>query len=170
MAQQSIRQLRQKTVPQRPDPRVARIQQIEDYWQQYPGAAPGGTGATGLLSNDAQGYSRLLNERIEHDNLVRALNDQGPLSVRMGRPMYDDAGGTAGDALEDVRTSMPWYVPPPPPPKQTAQPVAPQPPPPPDNRRAYEKTAPYDPQLGRARYQAGMLPGSLAALQQRTLG
>lgn len=131
MAQSSVRTLRQKTVPLRPDSRQARIQQIEDYWRQFPGAAPGGTGSTGLLSNDAQGYSRLLNEQTEHANLLRELDDKGPLAVKFDPSPGDDASGTAGDALADVAASMPYYVPPAPPVEGKAPTAPPGPPAPP---------------------------------------
>ena len=47
------------------DPRIwgGRLQKILEGWQQHPGRAPGGTGSTGLLSNDAQGWSDMLNEQ-----------------------------------------------------------------------------------------------------------
>jgi hypothetical protein len=68
------------------DPR-ARLKMITEGWAKFPGRAPGGTGATGLASNDAQGYSDLLNERTEALNLQRGLSGQGPMNVRMGRAL-----------------------------------------------------------------------------------
>ena len=44
---------------------MARLAQIHASWKQYPGRAPGGTGATGLTPNDAQGYSDMLKEQTE---------------------------------------------------------------------------------------------------------
>ncbi len=66
------------------DPVHQRMQEIQDYWQQYPGAAPGGTGLTGLTHDDAQGWSRLLNQQTEYENLKRGLAGQGPLTVKQG--------------------------------------------------------------------------------------
>jgi len=39
------------------------LDQMKNYFEQYPGAAPRGTGETGLASDDATGYSHLLNMR-----------------------------------------------------------------------------------------------------------
>src|SRR5215475_5884264 len=125
MAMQSVRTLRQKTVPLRPSADDARLQQIEDEWQQYPGRAPGGTGLTGLLPNDSRGYSDMLNEQTEYANLLRRQKGQGPLQVVPRYQFDDDRSFTAGDALAGVERSMPWYVPPPKQPQQQ-QPAAPQ--------------------------------------------
>jgi len=134
MAVSSIRTLRQRTVPLRPDPDQMRLQQIEDSWQQFPGRAPGGTGLTGLLPNDSRGYSDMLNEQTEYANLLRRREGQGPLRVVGGRGFAPEPSYTAGDALEGVAQSMPWYVTPPPPPTQPAAPQAPAAPPPPTDR------------------------------------
>lgn len=61
-----------------------RLDSIHDSWGQYPGRAPGGTGDTGLASNDATGWSAMLNEQTEAENLSRRLQGQGPLAVKMG--------------------------------------------------------------------------------------
>jgi len=152
MAVSSIRTLRNKTVPLRPDPDEARLQQIEESWRQYPGRAPGGTGLTGLLPNDSRGYSDMLNERTEYGNLLRRQQGQAPLAVVQGRGFAPEPYYTAGDALAGVEQSMPWYEPPPPPPKQQ-QPQAPQapqapaaPPPPPDRGQLRPKDfVPFSP-------------------------
>ena len=64
------------------DPRIwgGRLRNILDRWNQYPGSAPGGTGSTGLLSNDAQGWSDMLNEQTLA--LWKLNKDQEPLTVQ----------------------------------------------------------------------------------------
>ena len=64
------------------DPRIwgGRLQKILEGWQQHPGRAPGGTGTTGLLSNDAQGWSDMLNEQTWA--LGKLNKDQEPLAVQ----------------------------------------------------------------------------------------
>lgn len=58
------------------DDPVIRALQIEAGYQASPGRAEGGTGRTGLASNDAKGYSRMLNERREYDFLLSSLRKQ----------------------------------------------------------------------------------------------
>ena len=41
--------------------RLARLSTLRKQMHDYPGRAPGGTGPTGLLSNDAKGWSQMLN-------------------------------------------------------------------------------------------------------------
>lgn len=64
------------------DPRAGRIKAIEDYWQQYPGAAPNGSGPTGLASSDAKGWSDLLNQQTEYFDLIGQ-----PKEVRLGHDL-----------------------------------------------------------------------------------
>jgi hypothetical protein len=52
---------------------IARLKQLEDLFKQYPGRAPGGTGKTGLASDDMSGYMEMLRERIEYASLKQAL-------------------------------------------------------------------------------------------------
>jgi len=177
MAASSIRTLRKKTVPLRPttddsetptlplpddplgiDLQGRGMQAAREHMLPFgPLPAPRWAGFFQALAD--RGVSRIGPSVGERGS---AVHEYGPMTY-----------GTAGDALAGVEQSMPYYVPPPPPPKQQ-QPTAPQaqapkaPEPPPDNRRAYEKTAPYDPRLGRERVQAGMQPGSLAALLRQT--
>lgn len=61
---------------------LRRLKEITDYWQQYPGAAPGGTGATGLMPGDAKGWSDLLNQQTEAANIERQFKGEGPLDVK----------------------------------------------------------------------------------------
>src|SRR5262245_38267304 len=72
-----------------------------------------------------------------------AAGPSAPVSNQLrGRPLQPWTWpGTAGDALEGVARSMPWYVPPPPPPPEepVAAPTAPKkttkaPPPPPKDQ------------------------------------
>ena len=60
--------------------RLARASMLRKQMQDFPGRAPGGSGPTGLLSNDAQGWSNMLNEQSELANLT---SDE-PLSVKHG--------------------------------------------------------------------------------------
>lgn len=66
------------------DPRRRRLQELQDEFTRNPGAAPGGTGLTGLNKDDGQGYSALLNRQTEYLNLQRELDGQGPLRVQRG--------------------------------------------------------------------------------------
>lgn len=66
--------------------KVARLKQILEMQSNFPGRAPGGTGLTGLTSNDANGWSNVLNEQTEGVNLGNELAGKGPANVRMGRP------------------------------------------------------------------------------------
>ena len=60
---------------------LERLRQIEDRWRMYPGASPGGTGKTGLLSNDAAGWSQILNEQTEYQNLSNRLDNKPPVNI-----------------------------------------------------------------------------------------
>ena len=40
-----------------------RLFDIIKSWQEFPGRAPNGSGSTGLTSNDAQGWSNILNDQ-----------------------------------------------------------------------------------------------------------
>jgi hypothetical protein len=42
------------------------------------------SGDTGLLSNDALGYSKMLNARTEAQNIQRLFGGQGPMNTRYG--------------------------------------------------------------------------------------
>lgn len=62
-----------------------RLTQIRKLWQQFPGRAPGGTGPTGLLSNDAQGWSDMLNQQTEAVGLDDQLSGRPGPTIRTGR-------------------------------------------------------------------------------------
>ena len=63
--------------------KVARLKQIRDLQAQYPGRAPGGTGLTGLMSTDARGWSAMLNEQTEAENIENELEGKAPLRVKV---------------------------------------------------------------------------------------
>jgi hypothetical protein len=57
----------------------------ETAYAAHPGTAPGGTGATGLLSNDATGWSRMLNAQAEHQQMTNfRRQNPGQLSPAIG--------------------------------------------------------------------------------------
>ncbi len=60
------------------------LARLHALWKQYPGRAPNGTGPTGLLSNDAQGWSQMLNDQTTGLNLEDAAAGKAPVSVRQG--------------------------------------------------------------------------------------
>ncbi len=64
------------------DPRVSRVRELDRYYAMYPGAAPNGTGATGV--NDLAGYSKMKNENVEYLNLKNELAGKGPVGTRFG--------------------------------------------------------------------------------------
>lgn len=65
------------------DPRQ-RLAQLAQEFQTNPGAAPGGSGSTGLMSGDAQGYSRLLERQQEFLKLQDALSGGKGINTRVG--------------------------------------------------------------------------------------
>lgn len=67
---------------QNPDNERALLNQIRQRWEMYPGSRPEGSGRTGLLPSDAQGWSRLQDENIWALNALRKLENKGPLQVR----------------------------------------------------------------------------------------
>ena len=64
--------------------KVSRLRYLREQQQRFPGRRPGGSGSTGLLSSDAQGWSNMLNQQTEAANLERELAGQGPLNVQSG--------------------------------------------------------------------------------------
>lgn len=62
----------------------SRLDELQAEFDEYPGAAPGGTGPTGLASGDAKGYSDLLNRRVEYLNLKNAQQGKAPVTQRYG--------------------------------------------------------------------------------------
>ncbi len=66
------------------DPRIQALQAIYDQWDQYPGRAPNGTGLTGLQSNDAHGWSDMLNQQTEALKLKAELEGTDAPTVKYG--------------------------------------------------------------------------------------
>lgn len=72
----------------------ARLKYIQDYYNMYPGAAPGGSGPTGLAPNDQAGWQRLLAMQQEYLELkahypqaaeggLIKVGERGPEVVRL---------------------------------------------------------------------------------------
>ena len=74
---------------------LKRLGEIEDYYRQYPGAAPNGTGTTGLMSTDAAGWGRLQDMQREYLNLTADLQGKQRPAVRSGRLVVEDEVGNA---------------------------------------------------------------------------
>ncbi len=72
-------------IQQAMDPQQGWLDQVHKRWQDYPGSAPGGTGPTGLMSNDAAAWSRMQNENTQALNAERSMVGKDPLQVRLGR-------------------------------------------------------------------------------------
>lgn len=65
------------------NPRL-RMAAFERRMAANPGAAPGGTGSTGLMSGDARGYSELLGDQRQFLDDQRAVAGRGPMNVEYG--------------------------------------------------------------------------------------
>lgn len=85
---------------------LERLQNILQLQKQYPGRRPGGTGPTGLLSTDAKGWSGMLNEQTEAENIQRELAGKGPLDIE-SIPSEGLPPGIADDPESSFNTS-PW--------------------------------------------------------------
>jgi len=73
---------------------AARLAQISTEWEQNPGRAPGGSGSTGLLSNDAQGYTQMLEQQQEFMKLQDFLSGgEGSVNTRYGGELDPIRGG-----------------------------------------------------------------------------
>ena len=75
----------------------ARLASIREKQKMYPGRRAGGTGATGLLPNDSRGWSDILNEQTEAENIERELTGEEPLTVRPGGDFGGMAPGLGSD-------------------------------------------------------------------------
>ena len=79
------------------DAQAARLAQIYDEWNRFPGRAPGGSGETGLAPNDAKGYSDLLNEQTEGLDLENAAQGKAPMRRSYGGEIASQGHGIADD-------------------------------------------------------------------------
>lgn len=77
------------------------LQALEQLWKQYPGRGPQGTGPTGLLPNDALGWTQMLNDQAGYMNAANELAGKSPLNVR-GRYPADEATPAPGE-LSDLQ-------------------------------------------------------------------
>lgn len=67
---------------------AARLAQLSMEMRQHPGRAIGGSGSTGLTSNDATGYSNMLADQQEYARLQDYMGGgEGVLDVQQGRPL-----------------------------------------------------------------------------------
>lgn len=82
--------------------RLARLQAIRAKQAQYPGRRPGGTGLTGLMSSDAQGWSDMLNEQIEAQNIENEFRGRPPMNVK--------PGGELGGMPSSIADSPDWWL------------------------------------------------------------
>lgn len=81
--------------------RIQGVQDFENYMTQYPGAAPGGTGATGLSPTDATGWSKLLEKQQQYLTDKAELEGNNAPTIRFGGygPGAAGGGGRVNDAL-----------------------------------------------------------------------
>lgn len=91
--QSSQRAGQRPDAPMDPASRRKRIRAFSQYMGLHPGAAPGGTGDTGLSPIDAKGWSNLLGDQQQYIKDVAAENGQ-QANVRFG----GYSGGFLGDA------------------------------------------------------------------------
>lgn len=76
-------------------------QEAEQYFRLYPGAAPGGTGETGLAPNDADGYYSL------QDMQRRYLQARNPNTTIKVAPSLT---GLASDDSSNLGNSPNWWL------------------------------------------------------------
>lgn len=78
--------------------RLATLQQMEELKAKYGPAFLTGSGETGLGKHDAMGYSQMLNDQTEYQNLARSLEGQDPLNVEYGGTIQPKMVGSPFDA------------------------------------------------------------------------
>ena len=61
---------------------TGRLRDILENWRMNPGAAPNGSGTTGLNHNDSHGWDRLLEDQRWALNALREQNGDEPMQVR----------------------------------------------------------------------------------------
>lgn len=81
-----------------------RLQQLEGQYQSNSGRRPGGSGMTGLMSGDAHGWSRMLNEQQEYMNLMARVNRKAPPGVETA-PIREQHIGTGATAPLGARVT-----------------------------------------------------------------
>ena len=85
---------------------IERLKQLQQEFSQYPGAAPGGSGPTGLMSGDARGYSDMLNRQREFmhlDDFVQGgdgINERFNAAPSTTRSLSAATGGYNRDAFD----------------------------------------------------------------------
>lgn len=79
--------------------RIRGIEDFENYMHRNPGAAPGGTGNTGLAANDAAGWSKLLERQQQY------LADKAELEGKAG-PTVRFAGYSGGTMASQPNPAM----------------------------------------------------------------
>lgn len=109
---------------------IARLKQIEADYVNFPGRAPGGNGLTGLSSNDAAGWSAMLQEQVEFASLKAALpgyaggvqnapggfaivGEHGPetMFVPKGANIYPAGNGVAATVIHNYYITHPLGTP-----------------------------------------------------------
>ena len=88
-------------------PSALRLSATQDRWRQFPGSRPGGTGRTGLHSNDARGWTALQDDNL---NALELMSDE-PLQVRgnYGGTNFADQSFSIGggmDARQEQRARL----------------------------------------------------------------
>ncbi len=71
---------------------LQRLQMLMDDWRQPPGAAPGGSGSTGLKSNDRKGWEIMLENQRWALNELREQGGQEPMQVRAFQTQAEGPG------------------------------------------------------------------------------
>jgi hypothetical protein len=88
--------------------RARGVEDFENYMHTNPGAAPGGTGKTGLNANDAAGWSKLLERQQQYLADKAELQGQAGPSVRFGGysggVMAGPANNPGNPAMAALRT------------------------------------------------------------------
>jgi len=91
------------------DAQAARLAQLHDMWNQFPGRAPNGSGLTGLTPNDLQGYSDMLNEQTEGLDLENAAQGKAPMRRSYGGEIASQGHGIADDPDSSYNTTTGPY-------------------------------------------------------------
>ena len=88
-------------------PQMLQAKNTQERWQQFPGSMPGGTGLTGLNSQDSKGWTDMQNDNIAG---LRAMSDE-PIQVQgvqrnndFARQSFSVGGGM--DAHQENRARL----------------------------------------------------------------